>query len=129
MDKMRAGRCPGLPCLLAVATLLAAPACLAQQATAAAPADGAELDALVENPHAEPANDQRSAFGRVMSIMIAALKQNADQPLPLQPDAPPGLRPDGIEASPARDIQVSAAFRLDPAPSAPDATPVTASID
>lgn len=123
---MRAGRCPGLSCMFAIATLFAAPACLAQQAPAAAPADGTELDALVEQARAERASEQRSAFGRVMSIMIAALEQNADKPQAHPDESPAGQHG---AAEPARDIQVSAAFRLDSEPARPPDPPATASLD
>ena len=117
---MRTTARPGLSWMLALGALFSAPACLAQQVVSQQPAgpsgeDVTALETVEANASAEP----RSAFGRVMSIMIAALKQNADAP---QADAP-RVRPVALEtarkghaspsARPVHRIQVGAAFRLD----------------
>lgn len=110
---------PALPCVLAPLLFALAPACLAQDAEARAGEPGVEktVPAAVE---AEPVGRKpRSAFGRVMSLMIAALKENAEHPEPagLAPAEEPEVGPpsdDGVQ-----QIQVSAAFRLDAPEPAP----------
>lgn len=105
-----------LPAVLALLAA-AAPACFAQEARASAEQrEPATTKATVgaATPGTLADSQPRSAFGRVMSLMIAALKENADR------------GPERIEvnlddasggAAPApRDIQVSAAFRLDAPP-------------
>lgn len=124
---MRAARCHRLSWVFGIATLFIAPACLAQQASRPVPPDGVEVDALVEQARADRDTAERSAFGQVMSIMIAALKQNADQPPQPQHAAAPAA-PD-TTGEPPRDIELGAAFRLDSAPARPTALPATASID
>ena len=105
---------PGLTCLLAIAAALSAPACLARQATSQPPVDAAEpAPAELERVVAEGSSEPRSAFGRVMSIMIAALKQNADAPSAKTPN--PALPGQAAPAAPVHKIQVGAAFRLDQA--------------
>ena len=125
---MRAARCHGLSWVLGMASLFIAPACLAQQASRPVPPDGVEVDALVEQARADRDTAERSAFGRVMSIMIAALTQNADKPPQPQHAAAP-TAPDAAVGEPPRDIELGAAFRLDSAPARPTALPATASID
>jgi len=111
---MREAARPGLTCLLAIGAALSAPACLARQAAPQQTADAAneepaELEMVVAHGSPEP----RSAFGRVMSIMIAALKQNADAPR-VEGPAPDPVRLDQARpAAPVHKIQVGAAFRLD----------------
>lgn len=105
---------PALPCVLAPLLFALAPACLAQDAEARAGEPGVEktVPAAVE---AEPVGRKpRSAFGRVMSLMIAALKENAERPQPaaLAPAEEPEVgQPAGKGV---QQIQVSSAFRLDP---------------
>ena len=106
---------PGLTCLLAIAAALSAPACLARQATSQPPVDAAEpAPAELERVVADGSSEPRSAFGRVMSIMIAALKQNADAP-PRKTSNPALPGQTAPSAAPVHKIQVGAAFRLDQA--------------
>jgi hypothetical protein len=99
-----------LPFLLILPAMILAPACMAQardgalhqDEQAAGPAHG-------ETPH-------RSAFGRVMAVMIDALKQDA-----LQQEAPGDAEADAGAAPEVRTtaigtplgIEVGDAFRLD----------------
>lgn len=124
---MRAARCHRLSWVFGMATLFIAPACLAQEASRPVPPDGVEVDALVEQARADRDTAERSAFGRVMSIMIAALKQNADKPP--QPQHAAAAAATDAAGEPPRDIELGAAFRLDSAPARPTALPATASID
>src|SRR4051812_2657453 len=98
------------PFLLILPAMILAPACMAQahgdaprqDQQAAGPAHG-------ETPH-------RSAFGRVMAMMIDALKQDA-----LQPETPRGADADAAASPEIRTtaigtplgIEVGDAFRLD----------------
>jgi hypothetical protein len=106
---------PGLTCLLAIAAALSAPACLARQAASQQPVDAVEAaPAELQPVVAEESPEPRSAFGRVMSIMIAALKQNADAP-PARTPVPRLPDQAAPSATPVHRIQVGAAFRLDEA--------------
>jgi hypothetical protein len=117
---------PVLGCLFAISALAAAPACLAQQATAterppeAQVGDGGAAPAATKVP--------RSAFGKVMSLLISALQQNADGGTASRQGAL-DFQPAAVDARPARDIQVSAAFQLAPPGKPAPQTPATASID
>lgn len=118
MDAMHSRRIrlrprPALPCALAPLLFGLAPACLAQDAEARQAAEVAVEEAT---PVEAAANEQkpRSAFGRVMSLMIAALQENAERPQPaaLAPAEEPEVgQPTGKGV---QQIQVSSAFRLDP---------------
>lgn len=116
---------PVLGCLFAISALAAAPACLAQQATAterppeAQVGDGGAAPAATKVP--------RSAFGKVMSLLISALQQNADGTASRQGAL--DFQPAAVGAPPARDIQVSAAFQLAPPGKPAPQRPATASID
>lgn len=113
---------PALPCVLAPLLFALAPACLAQhvEVRGAAEPGVEQTDPAADAESAE--RKPRSAFGRVMSLMIAALQENAERPQPagLAPEeAPEVTQPagDGVQ-----QIQVSAAFRLDaPQPAPPKA--------
>ena len=78
---------------------------------------------------AEPATDTevpRSAFGKVMSLLISALQHSADAAT--SGTAKMDFQP-ATTAPTARDIQVSAAFHLDPAAESAPERAATASID
>src|SRR5690606_10402225 len=113
IDSRRIRLRPALPCALAPLLIALAPACLAQDVEGRGAAEAAvEQAAPVET--AATGQKPRSAFGRVMSLMIAALKENAE------PARPAGLAP-GEEprvgqaaGGGVQQIQVSSAFRLDP---------------
>ncbi|WP_140909444.1 hypothetical protein [Cognatiluteimonas lumbrici] len=116
MDAIDAPRaCPRclLPGALALLAVLS-PACLAQQAQPAPERSDATASVTEATPEISDDGQPRSAFGRVMSLMIAALKENADRPEPAAGaaggDASLPLEP----AAATQEIQVSAAFRLDP---------------
>ena len=94
-----------LPLLLCMCVL--APACLAQSR----PGDAARVDAA-EPPQAAEA--PRSAMGRVMGIMIEALRQEAMRGAPA--DATAGTT--GARGDATLDIEVGGAFRLPPPASA-----------
>lgn len=112
--------------LLFVAAL-AAPACLAQEA-AAPVLPGTDEGAGQESAEGE---QPRSAFGQVMSLLVAALARNAETPgaTPATDEATPGL---SLSPTPApattpaatQEIHVGAKFRLGPAPL--DQAPVAA---
>jgi hypothetical protein len=124
-----------LPCLLATAALALAPACMAQERPAAATEVADAANPTVDAPDSTEA--ERSPFGKVMSLLISALQENADAntgvatpvedaALQLQPTAGAAAPP---SPAPARDIQVSAAFRLGPATKPAPDRDATASID
>jgi hypothetical protein len=114
---MREAARPRLLCTLAISAALVAPACLAQDAAAPerAATDAATVQTLDQADPGE-ATQPRSAFGRVMSIMITALKQESAAP---DRKAPPPQRAQARTAQgappakPVHSIQVGAAFRLD----------------
>lgn len=114
-------------CLVATALVAIAPACLAQEASAA---DGAPESRPAATDTATATESPRSALGKVMSLLISALEQNAGAPA-ADPLAGGHLefQPTSGTAPPARDIQVSAAFQLPPAATAAPAKGATASID
>lgn len=106
--------------LLVVAALVA-PACLAQEAEVPV-LPGTDEDAEQGSAAGE---EQRSAFGQVMSLLVAALERNAETPgaTPATDEAMPGLSLSPTPAPTAtppstQEIQVGAKFRLDPTPSA-----------
>ena len=126
---------PVLPCLLATAALALAPACMAQERPAAATDVADAASRTVDAPDATEA--ERSPFGKVMSLLISALQENAgvdasaatpaeDAGLEFEPTATAAAAP---SPAPARDIQVSAAFRLGPAAKPAPDRHATASID
>jgi hypothetical protein len=126
---------PVLRCLLATATLALAPVCMAQERPAAAADVADAANPTVDTPDSTEA--ERSPFGKVMSLLISALQENAeastgaatpveDAGLQLQPAAAAASAP---SPAPARDIQVSAAFRLGPATKPAPDRDATASID
>lgn len=117
---------PILGFMLAIAALAAAPACLAQQVPAAA--DGASPQARANEAESETAAP-RSAFGKVMSVLISALQKNAEAGSITPRHASSEYQPAAVAGPPPRDIQVSAAFQLAPAANSGPASPATASID
>jgi len=122
---MRQAARPALSCVLALCAALAAPACLARQSATVQTTAGAEPSAATEEPAAAAREeDSRSAFGRVMSIMIAALKQQADAPGPRGAATAADTATPASQAPPSaasvHQIQVGAAFRLDQATVASD---------
>lgn len=93
--------------LLLAAALCAPGACLAQgQAQAAPRAASASAEATPsQQASAAPRTDEtRSAFGRVMAVMIAALQHQASEPVSM---APPVRT---TAAGTPMDIEVGAAF-------------------
>lgn len=116
-----------------MAMAVAAPACLAQQAaTDAEPAQSRQATGVrTDSPSAS--EQPRSAFGKVMSVLITALKENAGPgtPTSLEPAAlEQDLRPrSSAKTATVPDIQVGSAFRLDAQRARPDPLPATASID
>lgn len=104
---------PGLA--IVVAAALVAPACLAQD-SAAAPATETERPAKPVPSETAP----RSPFGQVMSLLIGALQQAADEPdgrlqaaeLQLRPATPDHAAEAPPAAKQERDIQVSPRFTL-----------------
>ena len=125
---------PILACLFTTAALALAPACMAQERPAPA-TDGAHAASRTVDA-TDSTDAERSPLGKVMSLLISALQENAaadaggatpvgDPGLELQPAAAAAAPP----PAPARDIQVSAAFRLGPASTPAPDRPATASID
>lgn len=112
--------------LLAIA-LVAAPACMAQQASQpeAGGATGTTNDSATETATAtEGTEPPRSPFGKVMSLLIAELQRNAETPGATAPtDEPRGAHaPKKAETArlgrrgSVQQIQVSDRFRLDRQP-------------
>lgn len=119
---------PSLSCLAAIAMAASAPVCLAQQSAqdpgADAPARAADRGAGSAAQGEEP----RSALGKVMSLLITALKENAEPAA--HASLEPGLQPRPSAATATvRDIQVGSAFLLDAQPTREPPVPATASID
>lgn len=104
--------------LLFAAALLASGSCLAQQAStdavAPAPANAA-APASVPSPASATRNagHPRSAFGKVIGIMIASLQH----PAPTASDRPASHVETSAAGTPL-DIEVGDAFRIDAAPAA-----------
>jgi hypothetical protein len=93
------------PLLLLLCLILLPPVCLAQSR-----ADDAALTDADEQPQAGEA--PRSAMGRVMGIMIEALRQEAMRGTPAGTDVT--TRNGGPDNGETLDIEVGGAFRLQP---------------
>lgn len=112
--------------LLATVAALATAPCMAQEAADAS----ANRDARnSRDTPAAPAGEPRSAFGRVMSLLLAELERNAENPGATPATGEPmharaSTRQPADQHQPVQHIEVGAKFRLGAPPLASEREPL-----